>query len=113
MPYYITTRNPYSNELYHHGIKGQKWGIRRYQNPDGSLTPEGRKRYYNSDGTLTKVGARYARKKQSQLLKKVRSDSQDVADHDAWMKYYTKRQQRATALSDRFPNDSYLAIKAM
>lgn len=33
------------NELYHHGIKGQRWGIRRYQNPDGSLTPAGRKRY--------------------------------------------------------------------
>lgn len=32
------------NELYHHGIKGQKWGIRRYQNPDGSLTAAGKKR---------------------------------------------------------------------
>lgn len=31
--------------LVHHGIKGQKWGIRRYQNPDGSLTAEGRARY--------------------------------------------------------------------
>ena len=29
-------------ELHHHGIIGQKWGERRYQNPDGSLTPEGR-----------------------------------------------------------------------
>lgn len=29
----------------HHGIKGQKWGVRRYQNKDGSLTPEGKKRY--------------------------------------------------------------------
>ena len=28
-------------ELQHHGIKGQKWGIRRYQNADGTLTPEG------------------------------------------------------------------------
>ena len=33
------------NELYHHGILGQKWGIRRYQNPDGSLTQKGIKRY--------------------------------------------------------------------
>lgn len=31
-------------ELYHHGIKGQKWGIRRYQNPDGTLTALGKKR---------------------------------------------------------------------
>ena len=32
-------------ELYHHGIKGQRWGVRRFQNPDGTLTEEGRKRY--------------------------------------------------------------------
>lgn len=31
--------------LAHHGIKGQKWGVRRYQNSDGTLTEEGRKRY--------------------------------------------------------------------
>lgn len=35
--------NIYQAELYHHGIKGQRWGIRRYQNPDGSLTSAGRK----------------------------------------------------------------------
>lgn len=33
------------NELMHHGIKGMKWGIRRFQNPDGSLTNKGKKRY--------------------------------------------------------------------
>ena len=32
-------------ELYHHGIKGQRWGVRRYQNADGSLTAAGQKRY--------------------------------------------------------------------
>lgn len=32
----------YNNELYHHGIKGMKWGVRRYQNKDGSLTAKGK-----------------------------------------------------------------------
>lgn len=32
------------NELYHHGIKGQKWGVRRFQNKDGTLTPAGKSR---------------------------------------------------------------------
>ena len=31
--------------LYHYGISGQKWGLRRFQNPDGTLTEEGKKRY--------------------------------------------------------------------
>lgn len=37
-----------TNYLMHHGIKGQRWGVRRYQNADGSLTEEG-KRHYNSN----------------------------------------------------------------
>lgn len=37
-------------ELYHWGIKGMKWGVRRFQNPDGSLTPAGKKRYSAEDG---------------------------------------------------------------
>lgn len=52
-----------SNELNHHGILGMKWGIRRYQNKDGSLTAAGKKRYYvrpDDDGyagnLLTKKG---------------------------------------------------------
>lgn len=37
-----------SDEIYHHGIIGQKWGVRRYQNPDGSLTAAGKERYGSS-----------------------------------------------------------------
>ena len=45
MAIYYVSGIPYPDELYHWGIKGQKWGIRRYQNEDGSLTVEGKKRY--------------------------------------------------------------------
>ena len=45
------------NELYHYGVKGQKWGVRKYQYADGTLTPAGKKRYYDnpSGGTADKV----------------------------------------------------------
>lgn len=33
------------HELYHYGVKGQKWGVRRYQKKDGTLTPAGKKQY--------------------------------------------------------------------
>ena len=42
MTTWVCTRQ---GELHHHGIKGQKWGVRRFQNKDGSLTPAGKKRY--------------------------------------------------------------------
>ena len=42
---YLAYKVTYSNELYHYGVKGQKWGIRRYQNPNGTLTEDGKIRY--------------------------------------------------------------------
>lgn len=48
---YIYT--PSGDELYHHGIKGQKWGVRRYRNKDGTLTPAGKKRYADDSGDIS------------------------------------------------------------
>lgn len=48
----------YSNELQHWGIKGQKWGQRRFQNKDGSLTPAGQKRYNKEVEKLKKETAK-------------------------------------------------------
>jgi len=47
--YYVGSFSADSNALYHHGIKGQKWGVRRFQNEDGSLTSAGRQRYKMSE----------------------------------------------------------------
>lgn len=38
-----------TNELRHWGIPNMKWGVRRYQNEDGTLTPEGKERYRDKD----------------------------------------------------------------
>lgn len=47
-----------TDELYHHGIKGQRWGIRRFQNKDGSLTKAGERRRAKLEGKLEKLGGK-------------------------------------------------------
>ena len=50
--------------LAHHGIQGQKWGVRRFQNPDGTYTEAGKDRYY----------ANKVYKEASKKVKKISSD---------------------------------------
>lgn len=56
-------------ELYHHGIKGQRWGVRRYQNDDGTLTEAGKKRYAKMESyrssELRKLDKKIAKKQKT------------------------------------------------
>lgn len=63
----------FQDELMHHGIKKQRWGVRRYQNPDGSLTPAGRARYEKGFNKETKRLAKKDRK-DTRIIKKKYKD---------------------------------------
>lgn len=64
--------NPYNDELYHHGILGQRKGIRRFQYLDGSLTPLGRLRYAkNREGKEERIAKAKAKKIAKEEAKKI------------------------------------------
>ncbi len=80
--------NYYSNELMHWGIKGQKWGVRRFQNEDGTLTEEGRKRYMTNGSGL---------QKRSSILPKERQRIRDAV-------YYTKEKDAQEKVNNIYKN---------
>ena len=73
------------SDLRHHGIKGQKWGVRRFQNKDGSLTPAGAKRYSADDykSALDKVNKA---DKALKDVKKMRNEA-EVKTYEKKIKY--------------------------
>lgn len=83
--YIITSNGNFigEDELRHWGIKGMKWGVRRYQNPDGSLTAAGKKRYTNPDGSLNEKGKKkFGNSVKSDAETPKRKTAKDMTDEE-------------------------------
>lgn len=81
------------SNLQHHGIKGMKWGVRRFQNEDGSLTSAGKKRYGGKNGELRRIQESSSGRSKSFLMRKM-GGRKINAD-------YETRLARGKALSDQ------------
>lgn len=82
-----------SSELYHHGVLGMKWGVRRYQNEDGSLTSAGKKRYGSFPQNV--FAARRRKKKQAEALEKRRATIQAKKDAEEEARLHEEEKQKA------------------
>lgn len=82
-----------TSELYHWGIKGMKWGVRRYQNKDGTLTPAGKKRYADDGGSDSAQ-----KQTQSSSPAKTRQSISDLSDEE--LRTIVNRKQSERQLRD-------------
>lgn len=132
----------YNDELYHWGIKGMRWGVRRYQNKDGTLTPAGKRRYADdpkarsaveaAKKNVKKANADYAKatneynkktlgglvynKQATQKLldssRKVGYAKEDLKDAKTKLKIPSKKSKRELALEQEYQNKGYSAEEA-
>lgn len=100
----------YTTELWHHGIMGMKWGIRRYQNPDGSLTTAGKIRYGNKnrlEASVNKKAAKLQRKYNDLTGKSIR---QNNAAKDKTEEEARKKDSKSKSISEMSSEELQAAI---
>ena len=91
------------DELMHFGIKGMRWGVRRFQNPDGTRTPAGLKRYHDKPAFMSR--RKYKKMKKQQAAQEQRAKSiSEMSDEE--LDYAIRRKQKERQLEEllRDPN---------
>lgn len=92
------------NELYHAGIKGMKWGVRRYQNKDGTLTDAGKKRYARD--AREKEFDQYDKEKNVYYKESKKNGRSDLtADPDRYVKEDLERSKRVADSTANFTRE--------
>ena len=86
----------YNDEIYHHGVDGQVWGVRRYQNPDGSLTPEGVIHYgrYGETGKWMNKNQKMEYKTDKRRLNESRNSAIERKEFSEAANRFAKRAER-------------------
>lgn len=84
----------YENELYHYGVKGMKWGVRRYINSDGSLTNKGKKRYKNVNDEIMRSGTYSVRQVRSLPRKERRATKRYLKEYQKSYRMDAKAQYK-------------------
>ena len=87
-----------NNELYHHGILGMRWGVRRYQNEDGTLTAKGKARYAKVESSK-RLQKSETRKAKNVLNSHVNVDS-------GYAKSYNKKSNKLRSKAERYAEGS-------